>query len=97
MLDIKNKVRNEYIFFEQMTLGMSRQNIYNKCYEIWMKQQISDRIQNMEFDESDSQILSNVENLLEYIYLLCCEMKLDVQSIDLAITEIKRRVQTKKN
>lgn len=99
MLDIKQKVKYEYIFFEQMLLGTSRQNIFNKCAEIVFKQAIVEEINRMDFEEADIMRLYVVDNLLEYIYLICCDMHWQSDKTRQAVEEILRRSQkqTEKN
>lgn len=97
LFDIKQKVKNEYIFFEQMLLATSRQNIFNKCAEVVFKQAILEEINRMDFDEADSMQLYVVDNLLEYIYLICCDMHWQADKTRQAVEEILRRSQTRKN
>lgn len=97
MLDVKQKVKNEYIFFEQMLLATSRQNIFNKCAEIVFKQNIVEEVNRMDFDEADTMRLYVIDNLLEYIYLICCDMHWKVDKTGKAVEEILRRSQTGKN
>lgn len=66
--DIKQKIKEEYIFFEQMMLGTSRQNIYNKCEEILFKKEIVRECSRMEFNEENERKLACVSSLLDYIY-----------------------------
>lgn len=97
MLDIKQKVGEEYIFFQQMLLGTSKQNIFNKSEEIVFKQKIKEEIQRMDFSEKEILELMCVDNLLEYIYLVCSDMRWSADQTDKAIKEILRRIRTKKN
>lgn len=97
MLDLKRKIRDEYIMFEQMMLATSRQNIYNKAEEISMKSRIYSECTRLDFSEADTVRLYTVDNLLEYIYGICVER--NTLNVKAALEEIKYRIdiRTKKH
>lgn len=92
-LDVKQKIKGEYIFFEQMLLGTSRENIYNKCEEILFKKKTVQECDKMTFDEEDTRLLVSIDNLLEYIYEIHMTTKeADVEKI---MEEIRYRISLK--
>lgn len=95
MIDLKQKIRYEYICFEQMTLATSRQNIYNKAEEICTKKQIFEQCRKMDWTEQDAIRLCTIDNLLEYIYGICLE--LGAVDVGKAMEEIKYRISLKGN
>lgn len=70
MLNMIERVKNDYFMFEKLIMLTSKQNIYEKANEIQTKKQIVSDVEQLSFSEEDVYMLYPVEGLLDYIYLV---------------------------
>lgn len=70
MLNMIERVQNDYFMFEKLMLVTSKQNIYDKAAEIFEKKQIVLEMTQLEYSDENTYALYAIDGLLDYIYLV---------------------------